>query len=230
MTEMKKRVIASLICLVLFLGLVYAVQNIDVAAIGPAGTSIGLSRINQTVHDALGVDMMWYDITEWIGLGTIGIALLFVLAGLIQLIRRRSLLLVDGEIYVLGCLYVVLAGLYVLFEIFIVNYRPVILPGSDVPEASFPSSHTMLSFVILGSLFLLLRKYVKNTALRVLLRLLCAAAILVTVGGRLLSGVHWVTDIAGGVLLSLALLFLFGGILYKMRHAYRPAHCRTDRS
>ena len=30
--------------------------------------------------------------------------------------------------------------------------------------------------------------------------------------GRLLSGVHWLTDIIGGVLISLGLLFLFAGV------------------
>ena len=225
---MKKRVIAAVIFILLFLFVIYAVKFIDVAAIGPENTSIGLSRLNETVHDFTGVNMLWYDITGYIGYASLVIAAVFMLAALIQLIRGRSLLNVDGELYVLACLYIITAGLYFLFEVYIINYRPVLMPGSASPEASFPSSHTMLAFVIFGSTFLLLRKYVKNRALRFFLRLICVLVILVTVGGRLYSGVHWLTDIIGGVCISLALLCLFGGILYRFRSAYVPTHYRSS--
>ena len=68
-------------------------------------------------------------------------AFLFALAGLVQWIRRKSLLKVDKEILALGGLYLIVIGFYILFELVIVNYRPIIMPGSVHPEASFPSSH-----------------------------------------------------------------------------------------
>jgi len=46
-------------------------------------------------------------------------------------------------------------------------------------------------------------------ALGALVRVICFLVVLVTVGGRLWCGVHWFTDIVGGILLSLTMLLLF---------------------
>ncbi len=58
--------------------------------------------------------------------------------------------------------------------------------------------------------------YVKNQGLRLALNTILALIILLTVGGRLVSGAHWLTDILGGVLLSGCLLFVFSGVLDKI--------------
>ncbi|MBO6094010.1 MAG: phosphatase PAP2 family protein, partial [Oscillospiraceae bacterium] len=84
------------------------------------------------------------------------------------------------------------------------------------PEASFPSSHTMLVCVIMGSSIPLLGKYVKSDVLCTVLRIICAAIIAVTVIGRLISGVHWFTDILGGILISVMLLNLYAEILERI--------------
>ena len=105
--------------------------------------------------------------------------------------------------------YVLVIGCYVLFELVVINYRPVIMPGVEGVEASFPSSHTMLICSVMGSTAMVLKKYVKRDALRMGLQVGCVIVAVITVAGRLLSGVHWVTDILGGVLLSCALLALF---------------------
>ena len=113
----------------------------------------------------------------------------------------------------LGGLYVLLAVVYVLFEFVVVNERPIIMPGDEHLEASFPSSHTMLTFVILGSAITVLGKYARSNWLRNLLQVVFGVLILVAVFGRLISGVHWFTDILGGILISAFLLFLFAGTL-----------------
>lgn len=195
---------AVLIVLVLF---------VDVAPIGPEGTSVGLSRLNQAVHEGVGVHLFWYKVTQALGYLSILVAGVFALIGLVQLIRRKSLMKVDAEILALGALFIVVIGLYVLFEIVVVNYRPVVMPGDAHPEASFPSSHTMLVCAVLGGVMMLLPKYVRSAGLRTALSVLCAVLICVMVVGRLLSGVHWFTDIVGGLLISGALLSLFAGYL-----------------
>lgn len=210
---MKNKSIAAGICLVLFLILVAVVKTVDVQAIGPEGTSIGLAAINGAIHDATGVQMTLHKITDYLGVLSLLVAACFALLGLCQLIRRRSLLKVDPEILSLGVLYIILAAVYVIFEFLVINERPVIMPGDEHVEASFPSSHTMLAVVILGSAVIVSGKYVQNGKLCSLLRAVFGVLILVTVFGRLLSGVHWFTDILGGVLLSAALLFFFVGIL-----------------
>jgi undecaprenyl-diphosphatase len=154
--------------------------------------------------------MLWYDITDWLGIAAILTALFFALAGLVQLIKRRSLLKVDREVLALGGLYIIVIGLYVLFEKVIINYRPIIMPGSTHPEASFPSSHTILVCIIMGSAAMLLGKYIRNKKLCTALRVMCLSVIAFTVIGRLIAGVHWFTDILGGILISITPLSFFG--------------------
>ena len=197
--------------------LIVLVRFVDVRPIGPEGTSIGLSRLNGFFFRLSGVNILWYHITDWLGVAAILVAFLFAMAGFVQLIKRRSILKVDHEILALGGLYIVVIGLYVLFEIVIVNYRPIIMPDGIHPEASFPSSHTMLVCVIMGSAIMLIGKYVKEKRICRVLRGICAAIIGMTVIGRLIAGVHWFTDIVGGVLISIFLLSLFSEVLKRTR-------------
>ena len=192
--------------------LIILVRFVDVRPIGPEGTSIGLSYLNQSVFDRFGVNMLWYEITDWLGVAAVLTAFLFALTGMVQLIKRRSLLKVDRAILALGGMYIIVAGLYILFEVLIVNYRPIIMPGGTGPEASFPSSHTMLVCVIMGSAMMLIDRYIAVKTLRGLLRIICAVIIGVTVIGRSIAGVHWFTDILGGILISAALLALFAEV------------------
>ena len=196
--------------------LIVLIRFADVAAIGPEGTSIGLSAANQAVHQLTGVNMIWYDITDWLGFAALLTAFIFAVVGFVQMIKRRSLLKVDGDILALGGLYVVVIVLYLFFEKVIVNYRPILMPGCEHPEASFPSSHTMLVCVIMGSAIMLLPRYIRDHTLCRVLRAVCWAVIAVTVIGRLIAGVHWLTDILGGLLISAALLSLYAGVREKL--------------
>lgn len=207
-----KRVVGAIISGALFAGLIVLLGRYDVAAIGPAGTEVGFSHINKMVHDLTGVNMLWYDITDYIGYGAIAVCGMFAIAGFIQMIKRRSLLKVDREIWALGGLFIAVIGCYVLFEKYIVNYRPIIMPGETAPEASFPSSHTMLIMTVMIAVMIVSDRYF-GKGLGVLVRILCFLTVLFTVGGRLWCGVHWLTDIIGGILLSATLLFLFAAVV-----------------
>ena len=124
----------------LFALLIVLLRCVDGEAIGAAGTSVGLSHLNRFVFELTGVNMVWYNITDWLGLTAIIAAFLFAATGLVQVIKRRSILKVDKEILALGGL----------------------LPGCSNPEASFPSSHTMLVCVIMGSAIIIIGKYIKK--------------------------------------------------------------------
>ena len=188
---------------------VYLVRTVDVAPIGPEGTSVGLSRLNGEVSAAVGMNMLWYTVTEMLGYASLLVAAFFAGMGIVQLIRRRSLKKVDSSILALGGLYALTAALYVLFEKVVINYRPVIMPGSEHVEASFPSSHTMLACVILGSAGMLAGRYIRKRGLQLTIQILCGILIFAMVCGRMISGVHWFTDIVGALLFSGALLTLY---------------------
>lgn len=188
------------------------VKTVDVLPVGPAGTKIGFSHMNLAVFNATGVHIALYDITGILGIVAIMEACVFAVVGLVQLIKRKSLAKVDREIIVLGFLYATVIILYIFFEKVIVNYRPVIMPGKDFPEASFPSSHTMTVCVVMGSAVRMYAKYIKSIKLRKILTITSFAILAVTVVGRLLCGVHWLSDIIGGILISLFLLSTFDAV------------------
>ena len=208
-----RRLITAGIGCLLTVILIALVRLVDVAPIGAQGTSIGLSHLNRFIFDLFGVNMLWYTITDWLGIAAILTAFAFAVTGLAQLIKCRSLLKVDREILSLGGLYLVVIGLYILFENVIINYRPIIMPDNTHPEASFPSSHTMLVCVIMGSAVILINKYIKKKSLNKTLRIICFVIIGVTVIGRLIAGVHWFTDILGGIMISVTLLSLYKEVI-----------------
>lgn len=209
LVKKKRKILIAAFSGLLAVVLILLIRFVDVAPIGSGGTSIGLSHLNRFIFELFGVNLIWYTITDWLGVVAILTAFLFALAGFIQMVKRKSPLKVDREILALGGLYIIVIGLYVLFELVIVNYRPIIMPDGLHPEASFPSSHTMLVCVIMGSDMMLLKRYIPNKILRRTLWTIAAAMIGITVIGRLISGVHWFTDILGGLLISTVLLSLF---------------------
>ena len=189
-----------------------AVRTVDVAPIGPEGTSVGFARLNGAVASAIGLNMTWYRITQLLGYLAILVAGVFALVGLGQCLRRRSLRKVDRRILALAGLYAAVVALYALFEVVVINYRPVVMPGDLHPEPSFPSTHTMITCVVMGSAAMVLGHTVRNAGLRRVLQAACAAVLVATVVGRLLSGVHWLSDILGGLLISAALLAFYAAV------------------
>lgn len=188
------------------------VTTVDVRPIGPQNSFVGLATLNQKMLDWLGVNPTWYKITDEIGVFALLVAGGFAVLGLSQLLRRKSLWKVDASILLLGIFYVLTAALYLLFETVIINYRPILLDGRL--EASYPSSHTILVICVMGTAILQFRRMFH--AKRGLCAALVGASLLLTVltvFGRLISGVHWFTDILGGVLLAFALVALYYGVV-----------------
>ena len=219
----KHRMILALTLTILFLLILILVKTVDVASVGPNGTEVGFSTINASVHEGTGVRLGWYRLTEVFGVLAILSAGGLAVIGLLQWIVRRNLLRIDAEILSAGLLFLVTILLYVLFEKIIVNYRPVIMPGDTEPEASFPSSHTVLIIAVMGCIIIISKKYAPSADVRIGICALCAVIILLTVIGRLVSGVHWLTDIIAGVLLGTALLAWFRLTLIWMKRILKKA-------
>ena len=206
---MKKKIIAAGVFGLAFIVLMIFICAYDVQHVGPRGTAVGLATLNKSFHDALPFNELWYEVSEIFGYLAIAVAGAFAALGVEQAIKRKK---IDKNLWKLAGLYAAMMAAYVWFELIIINYRPVIMPGEEAVEASFPSSHVMLACVILGGAFVILKDYIKNKWLRISLRALCVAAAALTVVFRLLSGVHWLTDIIGGVLFSLALVVFFAAV------------------
>lgn len=197
--------------------LILLIRFFDVRDIGPAGTSIGLSHLNEFVHNLSKENQFLYKLTGVFMVAAILIVLLVAALGVLQLIQRKSVMKVDEEILTTGTLYLIIIGIYMFFEIVIINYRPVIMPGEAAPEASFPSSHTMIICTVIGSAVMLARRYISPGQVRKIVQYVFMFIIAGTVIGRLLCGVHWFTDILGGVLISIMLLALYSWTLKHLK-------------
>ena len=184
-----------------------AVQFIDVRTIGPNGSSVGFATINGFVHKLTGVHMSLYNVTDWLGLVPIFMAMGFALFGFAQWIKRKHLSKVDYSIFVLGGFYIAVMAVYVLFEMITVNYRPVLING--ILEKSYPSSTTLIVMCVMPTAIMQFNSRIKNTVLKKTMSFLITAFIVFMVIGRLVSGVHWFTDIIGGALLSAGLVALY---------------------
>lgn len=195
-----------LICILLvLLSIIYTilVKCVDTSIIGPNGSVVGFSSLNSFVFNLTGNNMTLYKITEILGIIPILIALMYAVIGLIQVIDRKSLK-VDKELIALGILYVVVILIYVFFEKCIINYRPVLIDG--ILEASYPSSHTLLSICICGSALLINKYLFNNKKIYKYINIVSIISMVLIVLGRLLSGVHWASDIIGSIIISITLL------------------------
>ena len=213
MKKTTRNFLLSTILTLLAVGFTYLVKIVDVKEIGIEGTNIGFSTINKLVFNEIGVNMTWYHITDLLGIIPILIAMIYTIIGFVQMIKRKSILKVDKEIIILGIFYIIVIMLYIFFEKCIINYRPTLISG--LKEPSYPSSHTLIAICLLGSSIMINKRFY-NCKLAKYMNIFSITIICITVIGRLISGVHWFTDIVGGIIISSALLMILYSLLYKI--------------
>lgn len=210
MKRIRKSFIASMCLLVAFVLWTVAVCFVDVRTIGPQGSTVGFAGINGFVHNLTGVHLSLYNITDWLGLVPIFVCMDFGILGLVQWIKRKSICKVDHDILILGGFYIITIAAYLLFESVVINYRPVLING--YLEASYPSSTTMLVMCVMPTAIMQFNSRIRNKVLRNIVAITIIAFIAFMVIGRLISGVHWFTDIIGGALLSAGLVMLYHAV------------------
>ena len=193
--------------LALFVVWTWLVQSVDVRPAGVLGTDIGFAEINVRFHELTGVHMWLYIVTDWLGLIPVFVCLLFGSVGAVQLVKRKSLHKVDRDIILLGLYYLLVVVCYLAFERFPVNYRPILIEGRM--EASYPSSTTLLVLSVMPTLVFQTRRRLKGEGWKKTIALLTMVFSAAMVVGRLVSGVHWLTDIVGSMLLSAGLFYLY---------------------
>lgn len=206
--NVKKSLISAIAFFATFLSLTVLVLFVNVQPIGPEGSKIGLASLNGAVFNAIGSNETIYNVTEILGLIPLAVAGGFAILGVCQAIKRKNLLKVDTEIIILGAFYILVLAAYLCFEIIVVNYRPILVDGAL--EASYPSSHTMLATCFTTTAIIELNRLLKGRkALLIVIDAIAVAIAASIVIGRLLAGVHWLTDIIAGLLLSGALISLY---------------------
>ena len=200
---MRRNLIISTLLLISSIIFILFLKNIDVKCNAVNNSCIGFATINQFIFNNIGVNMLWYTITDYLGLIPIFISIIYAIIGLKQLLHRKK---VDIEIIILGIFYIIVILTYILFEKYIINYRPILMNG--LLEASFPSSHTLMTICLCGSSIIINNRLFKNKFTKIV-NVISLFIIIITIIGRLISGVHWFTDIIGGLLISSFLLMLF---------------------
>lgn len=205
--ETKKYLCIAAVLLLAFAVWTAMVKFVDVQPIGPDHTKVGFATVNSLFHSFTGVHMQLYIITDWLSILPILIAMGFGLLGLVQWIKRKKLAQGDYSIFVLGGFYIAVLAAYLLFEVAVINCRPVLIDGRL--EASYPSSTTMLVLTVMSTAAMQFSARIKNRTLKACVNFAVTAFAVFMVAARLVSGVHWLSDIIGGILLSAGLVMLY---------------------
>jgi membrane-associated phospholipid phosphatase len=198
----KKNLLFGVILLATFVIWTALIQIVDVQPLGQNGTNIGFATFNCWFHRLTGVHMTLVPIV---------VCLIFAGIGLVQLIKRRSLFKVDSDIIILGVYYGIVILAYSIFEIIPINYRPILIEG--VMEASYPSSTTLLILCVMPTLIEQIQRRLTCVATKRIITITVIAFSVFMVIGRLISGVHWFTDIVGGVILSMGLFTIYKAVV-----------------
>lgn len=179
----------------------------DKAVIAENGYEVGLSHINNLVNYSYkeNVDLM----SDLIFYVTFIVVIYAFSIGLYQLIKKKSLYKVDKSIIIFGIALVIAIIVWLLFDKVIeLNIRP-----THKIEGSFPSTHVMLAtfFALSCHGFLCLRdqdKLIKYSSL-----VLAIIIIVIVTITRVIAGVHYITDVCGGLFIGLSFYFCTFGLI-----------------
>ncbi len=203
----KKLLITGTLFLSAFAVWTLLIKTLDVQSVGVNGTDIGFAVLNTRFHWLTGVNMSLYTVTDWMGLVPLAACAFFGAVGFVQLVKRKSLLRVDSDIIVSGVYYVVVVLCYLFFEMIPINYRPVLING--LAEASYPSSTTLLVLCVMPSFAFLCNRRLKSKRIIRAINIFTLLFSALMVAGRLISGVHWLSDIVGAALLGAGLFLVY---------------------
>lgn len=209
-TNRKRKMLTGITLLSAFVVWTVMILMIDVQPVGQNGTEVGFATINVWFHKITGVHMLPYTISDWLGLVPIVICMCFGMVGFIQLIKRKSLFKVDRDIIWLGVYYILVIMGYLFFEMVPVNFRPVLIDGRL--EASYPSSTTLLVLSVMPTLKYQADRRIESLGIRKAISIFTLGFSLFMVACRIISGVHWLTDIVGSFLLSFGLFMIYTSV------------------
>lgn len=207
----RKYLMAALALFVLFAVFTAAVMYVDVQPIGPEDSNVGFATVNKAVFGIFGYNEMLYNITEFLGYAVLAFVAGFGILGFLQLVKRRNLFKVDADILILGCCYLLVGAMYLIFDRVVINYRPVLIEG--VLKPSYPSSHTLMTVFVMTTAIMQFNSRIKNKNFLAFCQIAVATLFAAVVLGRFMAGEHWITDIIGGIILGTAYVMLYCGVI-----------------
>lgn len=199
--------LAAAVVLLLFVLFTVCLTGVDLRPVGPENSYVGFASLNDWVFKHLGTSGLWDKITDIIALAAMALAAVFGATGIWQWVKGKSLKAVDPCLIVLGIFYIMMAAFYLAFEFIVINYRPVLVDGAL--EASYPSSHTFVTLFIFFSALPVTNRLVKNQSRRMWINVTLILLSIIMVVGRVLSGMHWTSDVVGAFLLALGMALLY---------------------
>lgn len=214
--KIQKNYIVAAVLWLIFIAFTVLVMKVDVQPIGPEGSLVGLAGLNQSINGNLPYNDTLHTITGITGYLALFLAACVGIVGFLQFVKKKSIMKVDPDI-IAFCVYVVAVLVaYILFEKCVVNYRPLILDAAEGLEASYPSSHSLLAISFMGAIMVWLGGRMDKGVVRNVSLAVCFVIAAITVVGRLFSGVHWFTDIIGGVILGMAFVMTYYAVYKKV--------------
>lgn len=208
---------AAILWTLILLVYTLVVAFVDVKAIGPEGSSVGLASINAAFRDLVGQSGAFKIVSDIGFYFCVALCVFFIGLFLYQLLKRKSLQKVDRNLIALMYLYAMFIVLYLVFNsLIIVNYRPILKDGALDP--SYPSTHVFLGIVAGISAIDRIFVYVKRENSRLALMIVCWVALLLSCLGRTMSGMHWLTDILGGFIFASVCLAWYRRLWMKLEN------------
>lgn len=112
------------------------------------------------------------------------------------------------SLFMLACFATTCVANFIIKRV-IRRLRPEHLMIIEESGFSFPSGHSMMSFVLFAMLIYFIYKTIKNKALKISLISLCSVLIAMIGFSRIYLGVHYLTDVLAGWLITLAIVLMF---------------------
>src|SRR5574344_1373014 len=135
----------------LFLIFTLLIKFVDVQAIGPNGSSVGLATFNSYFNNLVeSYSKTWNVISTLIMILSFALLAGIIVLGIVEIIKRKSLFKVDSRILALGIAVVVAVLVYFIFELVKINYRPILV--YDALKASYPFTHVFLTIFLFASI------------------------------------------------------------------------------
>lgn len=226
MKKQKSLTISTIILGVLSIAFTVLVCLVDKSNVGPQNSSVGFATLNLVFKNLFEYNDVFYKVTQILGFVVIGIALAYMVLAFIQLIKRKSIKKIDTELTLLAIFYAILIAIYLVFELAQINFRPVVLDGKLEP--SYPSSHTMLAVFICATCLFVNQKIINNKTFRIAFDIIISIFGLAVVIGRVISGVHWITDIIGAILISTTLVLAYLAISIHISNKNNPINNQSN--